>query len=616
MKREALKIFQADGIKEKQLSVEYAGETRRYRLIERVGDGKTAVAWLASDSQNRNWVLKFALREEYNSHSLESEIARVNKLQTDLVAKIDFFGVPKDDSGNLVLDEFYAIAVEWIDGVTLQDYLAAPDLALTVDAVCQMTRDLCEVLKCLADCNLSHSDLHDRNIMVYTNTDPMSGAKTQRLIAIDTGQLKTIERQSDLLERWRTQLEDLDNLEENEQIREEKARLLNWLNYFGRTDHEWVIKHLCDIYNALASSSLDAGRCLAFIKDVPHVLSRAIDPDPTARLNDPVSLYNEVKGKAPTLLDSDETHMQSPFDLPSAELIRSDRQLMSLFSDEYPRLDECRSNSPVYIYGPRGCGKSTILRSMSLNAILKSGEPELLLAGIEFFGTYISCSTEFRSRFWLFKEADFETLESHIVMYFSLLLTEGLCDTLDGIYKWDRGKGSDAFGLSDDIAQQCIQVIQKHLSLAVVTPYHQTSPFAQIRLLIRSKRDQLWKQILDRSTPQERPNAQLIFDIARDLETVCPFLKKKRLAFLIDDYSNQRIPSGLQRRLNQSITFAKQSNPIFKVSSEYFALILKEFRKDEKFEKLILDPSMCHSLAKNDGHSCARFWIVASITKK
>jgi hypothetical protein len=38
---------------------------------------------------------------------------------------------------------------------------------------------------------------------------------------------------------------------------------------------------------------------------------------------------------------------------------------------------------------------------------------------------------------------------------------------------------------------------------------------------------------------------------------------------LIDDYSNQRIPEALQKKLNQAITFSKQGSPIFKVTSEY-----------------------------------------------
>jgi hypothetical protein len=66
-----------------------------------------------------------------------------------------------------------------------------------------------------------------------------------------------------------------------------------------------------------------------------------------------------------------------------------------------------------------------------------------------------------------------------------------------------------------------------------------------------------------------RPDAQLVFDASHDVEQVCPFLREHRICFLIDDYSNQRIPVALQKKLNQAITFSKQGSPIFKVTSEY-----------------------------------------------
>ena len=110
---------------------------------------------------------------------------------------------------------------------------------------------------------------------------------------------------------------------------------------------------------------------------------------------------------------------------------------MDLFSDMYPRLDACRSNAPVYIYGPRGCGKSTILRSLSLKAILESENPSQELSKIPFLGVYISSSQELRSRFWLMREEEFDALEGHVVRYFNLLLIEGLVETLDRILQWD-----------------------------------------------------------------------------------------------------------------------------------------------------------------------------------
>jgi hypothetical protein len=66
----------------------------------------------------------------------------------------------------------------------------------------------------------------------------------------------------------------------------------------------------------------------------------------------------------------------------------------------------------------------------------------------------------------------------------------------------------------------------------------------------------------------------VIFDLCKGAEEILPLLRTKHVAFLLDDYSNQRIPVKLQRILNQTISFAKQGNPIFKVSSEYMGVDL------------------------------------------
>ena len=86
---------------------------------------------------------------------------------------------------------------------------------------------------------------------------------------------------------------------------------------------------------------------------------------------------------------------------------------------------------------------------------------------------------------------------------------------------------------------------------------------------LRRSRDALWLRILNRQESSVRPDASLVFDVCQELEEIWPPLKSRRLMFLIDDYSNQRIPVALQKKLNQAITFSKQGTPIFKVTSEY-----------------------------------------------
>jgi hypothetical protein len=90
-----------------------------------------------------------------------------------------------------------------------------------------------------------------------------------------------------------------------------------------------------------------------------------------------------------------------------------------------------------------------------------------------------------------------------------------------------------------------------------------------LKLQIRKERDLVWSRILDRNPSTARTDAQVVFDVCHDLAECSPFIRQRQLAFLLDDYSKQRIPAALQRKLNQAITFAKQGNPIFKVTSEY-----------------------------------------------
>ncbi|HET6327487.1 MAG TPA: protein kinase [Planctomycetaceae bacterium] len=578
--RGSLDVFASDELRGTEVTVTRDPEALRFTLVEQLGRSATAAAWAARDATGNRFAIKFALRTEYHTHSLEAEADRVRQLRTPLIAKIIFYGVPQLSPPAFDGTPFYAIVVEWINGPTLKDFLSERDPQFTPEDFRQFTRDLCEILKALRSAQLVHNDLHDANIIVSREVDSLTDEVQQRLVAIDTGQLKTEETRTRLLEKWGEELAAIETASDPsaEAVAPRLAQLRDWISYFSQTDQEWVTCHLCSLFNHLLDSEASrTAQCGRFLIELPTILRTTLDPDPSRRLADPLDIFRAIESAWKSSGEFLPPGMQSPFDLPSAELIRSDRQLMDLFADEYPRLEECRSNSPVYIYGPRGCGKSTILRSLSLKAILNSADPGAELQKVQFTGVYLSCSSELRSRFWLVPETDYDVLAAHVVRYFNLLLVEELTDTLDQIHRWDQSPGAQRFrfGLTDDLAHQCCSTIRDLLDLTNGRARHiRTSHFSHMKSEIRQHRSSLWRKILRREPPTELPNSQLVFDITKALEGLCPFLEQRRLAFLLDDYSNQRIPEQLQRKLNQSITFAKQGAPIFKVSSEYDGLDL------------------------------------------
>lgn len=510
--RSQLDSLGSDALRETGVDIEWNRDRRTYVLKECVGQGATAIAWRATDGIGRDFAIKFAIRAEYANHSLDAEARRANSLQSRLFAKIDFFGEPTfADAGDLG-NSFYGIVVEWIPGTTLREYVEDGCREVSPTLFRRLARDLCEVLQALKSKGLSHNDLHDKNILVRPEKDALADEEMVRLVVIDSGQLKTEERRVALLERWEEQLATLESVSDGQagSVADEVERIRERLQYFGKTDQEWIVYHLCTLYNCMRRC-LPAADPVAkrFIRDMPELLRLMVDADPSRRLDDPARMYEGIEGVWSQSTPQPKSSMVSPFDLPSAELIRSDRQLMALFSDQYPRLDACRSNAPVYLYGPRGCGKSTILRSLSLKAVLESEKPSEELAKIPFIGIYISSSQELRSRFWLMREEDFDTLEGHVVRYFNLLLIEGVVETLDRILQWDGVNGqSFQFGLTEDTSSQCAGVIRKRVGVdAAEGRYAGLSHFAVLKNQLRRSRDALWLRILDRRESEVRPDA-------------------------------------------------------------------------------------------------------------
>jgi serine/threonine protein kinase len=572
--RDSLDVIANRQLSGRTVDVQWKSESRQYQLVELVGSGQTGVAWRVLDGFARPFALKFVLRSDYGTHSLDAEAQRANSLQSRLFAKIDYFGEPHFADNVPACEPFYAIAVDWIDGQSLSDALADSRMSISPEAFLRLSRDFCEVLQALKDKALCHSDLHDKNVVIRPQQDVLLDSVSYQIAVIDTGQLKTEQRRLELLESWQQQLSTLERVasDDSPQIIESESRLRRWIAYFIRTDQEWVVCHLCSLYNLMRARLPFCNAAeKRFIRDLPNSLRSMIDPDPSRRIDDPRQMFDEINRAWSAASQTEQLGMLTPFDLPSAELIRSDRQLMALFSDEYPRLESCRSLSPVYLYGPRGSGKSTILRSLSLRAILEAEKPSDEFRKSPFVGVYLSASQELRSRFWLMEEDDFRKLEGHVVRYFNLLLVESLVDTLDAAYTFGiQNNNLISFGLTETVAAKCVSAIRQRLGLdASNSRYAGVSVISVLRDDVRRVRDLLWGEILDRQTSPQRPDAQLVFDVCRSIEDHWSFIKEHRLVFLIDDYSNQRIPVGLQKRLNQSITFSKQGSPIFKVTSEY-----------------------------------------------
>ncbi|MGN6552612.1 MAG: ORC-CDC6 family AAA ATPase [Verrucomicrobiota bacterium] len=572
----------SDNLKEHLRGTDLAGTKVRVVLGEEVqaywfkkpaGNGEKAVTWKVVDRFEQPHALKFVPKSEYYAHSIDSELYKVLQLGS-MFAQIRGYGEPQFEKAGLeaITTEAYAVVVEWVEGQTFSEFCAEQEDSLDVAGLLTIARGFCEIIAKLKQRELSHSDLHGENVMIVIESSGISNAKDLSIKVIDTGSLMTNAFQATLLEKWRGELETLHRVAgtslEVEALRTKLAKNIEW---FSRSDHAWVVRHLCEVVNCLRrnESQLPATQ-RRFLKSITPLLAKMIDPDQSMRLENPAEMFQEIDMLWKSIVTPHAAPLLTPFDLISAELIRSNDQLNNLFSDKCPWFESCATTDPVYIYGPRGCGKSTILRKISLPAVLSDPKARELFAKWPYLGVYISCSSELRSRFWLFPKDLYPSIQGDAVLFFIALLTEALLEAFELLRdgEVERLLG-ESVGLTKATEQSIAEVICARFELPPVrAKLGGVSWLTYARKKLAIKRNEVWKNILV-SPSKTTPNPALLFDLCKDLEEVFPLLKEKHIAFLIDDYSNQRIPIELQRMLNQTISFAKQGNPIFKVSSEY-----------------------------------------------
>src|SRR5687768_10918470 len=86
-----------------ELAIRSDAGVLNYRLVRLLGQGKTSAAWeaISSGPIERKWAIKFVLRSDYQRHTLYAEAARVNQLNSPLIARIEFYGEPEFTVGGL-----------------------------------------------------------------------------------------------------------------------------------------------------------------------------------------------------------------------------------------------------------------------------------------------------------------------------------------------------------------------------------------------------------------------------------------------------------------------------------------------------------------------------------
>jgi len=508
---------------------------KKYFKQSYAGSGYKGVVWKFIDEYGSEVAIKFAITEEYETRSFLNEATLASKLKfyprfaQFLDAERKKIKMP--DNSEV---EFICFIEEWVDGCTLEEYISRKKVtAIFLIGYIDM---MCDALNILKYQELIHDDLHPGNVKI---APPKKGSLTKwdsEIKIIDTGSLK----------RPPTKKE--------------------------KDDHLWFVHHIIQIRNAINRRKSLSLAEKKFIQKIIPLLQKMIEEDPSIALIDPEIIarqFNSAWKESKIPSDSQNSKLQYPFYFISAETIQSDKLLVDLFAESCPWKNDVCSPDPLVLTGPRGCGKSTIFRRLSLKGMLYKGVDEVNNSPIA--GFYLSCSTELKNRInWIQNDNLAKRFRNEIIHYFNLLLIREVVHTLIIITKLDDRDSCFGFGELEE--RKLYEFLIKKIQISEDSIIHlQGVPFIeQIAEIIDIELDKCHGSMIKRLSISHKTPASFLSDFSTFLSSSILFFKSRKIVFFIDDLSTRQIPPAVQIILNDVILLERAKNHVFKISSDKY----------------------------------------------
>jgi hypothetical protein len=506
-----------------------------------VAAGFKGAVWRIRDEFGRLRALKLCIYDDYQDRSYLQELSRASALE--LYREFAHFvdaGLVELSLGSLPTQKFVCFVEEWIDGLTLESFVDEQKDLVTASFLLAYVRGICSALSVLQKLRLRHDDLHAGNVMLARPAD--GGLSPEWSIkVIDTGSMKPADSP----------------------IKKPKD------------DHRHFIDHLVLLWNTVHALRLLTARDRRFLTEVSRLLQSMLDDDPSIALREPAQIVKHFdlaytranssrpeQGGAPT----------SPFEFISAEHIADDRLLVSLFARSCPFLEKVDGPDPCLVTGPRGCGKSTIFRWLSLKAHLHKPTTEIDPSRIA--GFYVSCSSDLQNRLgWIRTAALAQRFRREIVHYFNLLLAREVVHTLSMIAAREDRESFWGFGPSQQ--EDVCRFLLESLGPSTRPRIQGVSRLAQVAEAIEGEMFSTHRQMLRGLNLTLCTSEAFLGDLSTLLARQLPYFRKKRITFLVDDYSSHRLPLQVQVVLNH-VVWERRPSHVFKLSAEKYGAKLTD----------------------------------------
>ncbi len=455
----------------------------------------------------------------------KEEILKANSVPSNRVVKFYSTGIWPTKDGNCVF-----LLSDLVRGQALRTHQKTSSVSLLF--VLDFFKEMLDFLRELQEVGLEHGDFHAGNVLVEDRSASLIGGPYAFRVT-DFG-VAPLTSGADLLDDF-------------DQVGLMLRDLLDLVDYQACTPKE---RHMFDVLN---DDFLAKG---LFEQDAAH----------DERARNPILLFESLQNKERSFtvhtFGIARRKLVTPFDYLSCEQIGESHALLKdLYSDKMVGLRVIEESNNLVLTGPRGCGKTTVFRSLSLKHryYTEDDAPEL----VSYIGIYYRCDDLYFNfpRYVLPTRTDALDVPLHFIsatLMREMLEALGLWLPRQSPEEWQRDEAN--------VARELWKV------LGLRKPQQPSADtFAALQRALGQERERAAKKQRFVDDPTQSfgeyfgPGVLPAFCLALSERMSC--LAGRPIVFFVDDYSKPKISSELQRNANR-LLMQRSSACFFKLATE------------------------------------------------
>ena len=517
-----------------------------YAISDFVGRGFYGLTYKCTDMSGKNFAIKLLSKNAYAAQGKDflNEIRIYASIpNSNYIAQYIGTGEYNKEVGAVRLDIFYIVS-EWIDGVSLKKYIV--EHTVSPDFLNYFFNDILYGLLAFEEAGLWHRDLHEENILVATLSHSQKKSLQRedpiafKIVDIGSAKARTasnIKDISDIQYVGRHATFILKQVECNytQLLREDRLFLKLMLPFAAKLSDENVSRSYTDIASAIDD----------YEKQRKH--SRFTNPTESEILEEPLGLINALD-------------------------IVSPKMLKQLFSTQFRYFDDIQSRdySSIVITGPRGCGKTMLLRNMSFDVQFECSNTNNNFHDLKFIGIFMSSRFDIGNLLVSDRRPNWIMDNRKIGFYFNGLI---VCKLIDIFYTLVENGVINEHDLQDIIFG-----IAENYGIKFANLYNLKSHITSILSLIQND-----SQNVDTFITESNSTPTFLNYIVEQTRGRVSAFKNKEFILLIDDLSLPKIPKEILQSLNPFI-YNPGARYKIRVSAHSDGLILHD-RTGEDFKE-------------------------------